>query len=96
MTFAAAIGILWLSTIPLTSGIVSQIFGPRYMATLFGIVFFSHQIGSFLGVWLGGRLFDTTGSYDVIWWAGVVLGVVSAAVHWPIDEQPLPRVAAAS
>lgn len=96
MTFAAAIGILWLSTIPLTSGIVGQIFGPRYLATLFGIVFFSHQMGSFLGVWLGGRLFDTTGSYDVIWWAGVVLGVVSAAVHWPIDEQPLPRVAAAS
>ncbi len=96
MTFAAAIGILWLSTIPLTSGIVGQIFGPRYLATLFGIVFFSHQMGSFLGVWLGGRLFDTTGSYDVIWWAGVVLGVVSAALHWPIDEQPLPRVAAAS
>ncbi len=87
LVFAAAMGLLWLSTVPLTSGLVAQIFGPRYMATLFGIVFFSHQVGSFLGVWLGGRLFDATGSYDVVWWLGVALGVISALLHWPIDER---------
>ncbi len=91
--FAGAMGILWLSTVPLTSGIVAQVFGVRYMATLFGIVFFSHQIGSFLGVWLGGRLYDTTGTYDAIWWAGVVLGLLAAFIHLPINERPLPRLA---
>jgi predicted MFS family arabinose efflux permease len=91
-TFSAAMGLLWLSTVPLTSGIVAQIFGLRYMATLFGIVFLSHQLGSFLGIWLGGRLFDTTGSYDVIWWTGVALGIGAAIVHWPIDEKPLARL----
>lgn len=91
--FAGAMGILWLSTVPLTSGIVAQVFGVRYMATLFGIVFFSHQIGSFLGVWLGGRLYDTTGTYDAIWWAGVVLGLLAAFIHLPINEHPLPRLA---
>jgi predicted MFS family arabinose efflux permease len=91
-TFSAAMGILWLSTVPLTTGIVAQIFGLRYMATLFGIVFLSHQLGSFLGIWLGGRLFDTTGSYDVIWWAAVALGIGAAIVHWPIDEKPLARL----
>ncbi|HEY5720333.1 MAG TPA: MFS transporter [Gammaproteobacteria bacterium] len=93
--FAGAMGILWLSTVPLTSGIVAQVFGVRYMATLFGIVFFSHQVGSFLGVWLGGRLYDTTGNYDAVWWAGVALGVLAAAVHLPINERPLARLAAA-
>lgn len=72
--FAAAMGILWLSTVPLTSGIVAQIFGVRYIATLFGIVFFSHPAGSFLGVWPGGRLYDTTGTHNAVWWAGVVRG----------------------
>ncbi|MBX2882379.1 MAG: MFS transporter [Granulosicoccus sp.] len=91
--FAAIMGVLWLSTVPLTTGIVAQVFGVRYMATLFGIVFLSHQIGSFIGVWLGGRLYDTTGSYDGMWWAGVVMGVVAAAVHWPINEKPLARLA---
>lgn len=91
--FASAMGILWLSTVPLTSGIVAQVFGVRYMATLFGIVFFSHQVGSFLGVWLGGRLYDTTGTYDAIWWAGVVLGVAAAVIHLPINERPLARLA---
>jgi MFS family permease len=94
--FAAAMGILWLSTVPLTSGIVAQVFGVRYMATLFGIVFFSHQIGSFLGVWLGGRLYDTTGTYDAIWWAGVILGLIAAFIHLPINERPLPRLAVES
>ncbi len=91
--FAGAMGILWLSTVPLTSGIVAQVFGVRYMATLFGIVFFSHQVGSFLGVWLGGRLYDTTGTYDTVWWAGVALGIAAAVIHLPINERPLPRLA---
>ena len=92
--FSAVMGILWLSTVPLTTGIVAQVFGVRYMATLFGIVFLSHQVGSFLGVWLGGRLYDTTGSYDSMWWAGVALGLLAAAVHLPINEKPLPRLSA--
>ncbi len=90
--FAAAMGLLWLSTIPLTTGIVAQVFGVRYMAMLFGIVFFSHQVGSFLGVWLGGWLYDQTGSYDGVWWAGAALGLVAALVHLPINERPLPRL----
>ncbi len=92
--FAAAMGVLWLSTVPLTSGIVAQVFGVRYMATLFGIVFFSHQIGSFLGVWLGGRLYDTTGSYDPVWWAGVALAIAATLIHLPINERPLARLLA--
>ena len=89
--FAAVMGVLWLSTVPLTTGIVGQIFGVRYLATLFGVVFLSHQLGSFLGVWLGGRLFDATGSYDGVWWAGVVLGLAAALIHLPIDERPIVR-----
>lgn len=77
---------------PLTTGIVAQVFGVRYLATLFGVVFLSHQIGSFLGVWLGGRLYDASGSYDGMWWAGVFFGVVAAVVHWPINEKPLARL----
>jgi MFS family permease len=92
--FSAAMGLLWLSTVPLTTGIVVQVFGLRYMATLFGVVFLSHQIGSFLGVWLGGVFYDVTGSYDPIWWAGIVLGVAAAAIHLPINERPLARLAA--
>ena len=90
--FSASMGLLWLSTVPLTSGIIAQVFGLRYMATLFGIVFLSHQLGSFLGIWLGGLLFDATGSYDVVWWLGAALGFAAAIVHWPIDEKPLPRL----
>ena len=90
--FAAVMGILWLSTVPLTSGIVAQVFGLRFMATLFGIVFLSHQLGSFLGVWLGGYLYDRTGSYDVVWWTGVGLSIVAALLHVPINERPLRRV----
>ena len=91
--FAVAMGLLWLSTVPLTTGIVSQVFGPRYMATLFGIVFFGHQLGSFSGVWLGGFLYDLTGSYDAFWWAGVALGLLAAFIHLPIDERPLEHSA---
>lgn len=94
--FAAAMGILWLSTVPLTTGIVAQVFGIRYMATLFGFVFLSHQLGSFLGVWLGGYLYDQYGSYDAVWWAGVALGFLAAVIHLPIDERPIERTTAAA
>ena len=94
MGFASLMGILWLSTVPLTTGIIAQVFGVRYMATLFGIVFLSHQIGSFIGVWLGGLLYDTTGSYNGMWWAGVVLGIAAGLIHLPIDEKPLARLQA--
>ena len=89
LIFASVLGILWLATVPLTSGIVSQVFGPQYLGTLFGVVFFSHQVGSFLGVWLGGVLFDQTQSYEVVWWLCVTLGVIAAVLHWPINEQPI-------
>ena len=91
--FSFAMGLLWLSTVPLTTAIVAQIFGLKFMATLFGVVFFSHQVGSFLGVWLGGVFYDRTGSYDLMWWAGIFFGVFAAIVHLPIDEKPLPRLA---
>lgn len=91
LCFAASMGILWLSTVPLTTGIIAQIFGVRYMATLFGVVFLSHQIGSFSGVWLGGALYDATGSYDGMWWAGVALGLLAALLHLPINETTLER-----
>ncbi|MFQ5958411.1 MAG: MFS transporter [Alphaproteobacteria bacterium] len=96
MVFSFAIGLLWLGTVPLTSGLVAQIFGVRYMATLFGIVFLSHQLGSFLGVWLGGYAYDATGSYDIVWWLAVALGVAASVLHWPINERPVPRLAAAA
>lgn len=94
--FAAAMGILWLSTVPLTTGLVAQVFGVRYLASLFGIVFMSHQLGSFLGIWLGGYLFDLYGTYDAVWWAGVALGLLAAIVHLPIDEKPVVRASAAA
>jgi len=95
MLFAAAIGMLWLGTVPLTSGLVAQIFGIRYMATLFGFVFFSHQLGSFLGAWLGGYVYDVTGSYDTVWWVAVALGIIAAGLHWPIDDRPIAYAAPA-
>ena len=91
VVFSSLIGLLFLSTIPLTSGIVAQVFGTRYMAMLYGIVFLDHQIGSFIGIWLGGVLFDYTGSYDLIWWTAVGLGVAAAIIHWPIDERAISR-----
>lgn len=89
MLFGAAVGFLWLGTVPLTSGLVAQIFGLRYLATLVGIVFLSHQLGSFLGGWLGGYVFDATGSYDLVWLASIILGLVAAILHWPIADAPL-------
>jgi MFS family permease len=87
--FAAVIGILWLSTVPLTTGLVGQIFGVRYLGTIGGLVFLSHQLGSFAGVWLGGYLFDATGSYDLVWWLSIALGLVAAILHYPIDDRIL-------
>ncbi len=86
LLFSALMGMLWLATVPLTSGLVAHIWGLRYMGTLYGIVFFSHQVGSFLGVWLGGRLYDLTGNYTLVWWVGVGVGAFSALVNLPIRE----------
>ena len=89
--FAVALGLLWLSTIPPTNGIVAQIFGVRYMAMLSGVSFFSHQIGSFLGAWLGGFMFDRTGSYDLVWYLSIALGIVAGLLNLPIDEREIKR-----
>lgn len=93
--FTATMGFLWLSTVPLTMGLVTVMFGTRYMATLYGFVFLSHQVGSFFGVWLGGRLYDQFGSYDIVWWMGIALGLFAALVHLPIREQRSSQFAAA-
>lgn len=92
--FSAAMGFLWLSTVPLTAGLVTLFFGARYMGMLYGVAFFSHQLGSFVGVWLGGYVYDTTGSYSLVWYLGILLGLGSAAVHLPIRELAAPRFAA--
>ncbi|WP_372603452.1 MFS transporter [Actibacterium sp.] len=89
LVFSLVMGSLWLATVPLTSGLVAQIYGLRYMGTLYGIVFLSHQIGSFFGVWLGGRLYDLNGNYNLVWWVGVGVGAFSALVHLPIRERRL-------
>ncbi|WP_147126757.1 MFS transporter [Shimia ponticola] len=93
--FSVAMGSLWLATVPLTSGLVAHIWGLRYMGTLYGIVFFSHQLGSFLGVWLGGRMYDIYGDYTAVWWVGVAVGAFSAIVHLPIKERREPAAVAA-
>jgi len=94
--FSIAMGSLWLATVPLTSGLVAHIYGLRYMGTLYGIVFFSHQLGSFLGVWLGGRMYDITGDYTFVWWIGVGVGAFSALIHLPIREKPMASARAAA
>ena len=91
VTFSITMGLLWLATVPLTSGLVGYIYGLRYMGTLYGIVFFSHQLGSFLGVWLGGALYDAYGNYNIVWWVGIAVGAFSAIVHMPIREIPLGK-----
>jgi predicted MFS family arabinose efflux permease len=95
LIFGAVMGLLWLSTVPPTSALVAIMFGTRWMAMLFGFAFFSHQVGGFLGVWLGGILFTTTGSYNVVWWLSVVFGVLSALINLPIVEKPTERAAMA-
>ncbi len=90
--FSIVTGLLWLATVPPTSGLVAQMFGLRYMGTLYGIVFLNHQLGSFAGVWLGGYLFDRTGSYDLVWWATVVIAAITAFIHIFIDERPVARL----
>jgi predicted MFS family arabinose efflux permease len=92
--FAAAIGLLWLSTVPLTSGLIAVMFGTRHLGLLFGIVFLSHQVGAFAGAWMGGLVYDATGAYDAMWWASIALGFAAAIVHLPINERPVPRLAA--
>ncbi|ARJ69210.1 MFS transporter [Paracoccus contaminans] len=91
LVFSGIMGALWLATVPLTSGLVAHIYGLRYMGTLYGFVFLSHQIGSFLGVWLGGRLYDLYGSYTIVWWVGVGVGAFSALIHLPVREAAAPR-----
>ena len=95
LLFAASLGFLWLGTIPLTSGLVGYMFGPTHMSMLWGIVFFSHQLGSFLGGWGAGRLYDLQGNYDLMWWISVGLGLFAAVIHWLIRERPEPRLAMA-
>lgn len=92
MVFCAIIGLIWLGTVPLTSGIVAQVFGARYMSTLFGIVFLSHQLGNFTGAWIGGFVFDATGGYQAVWWIAAGLGLLAAVLHAPIDDRPLRRL----
>jgi MFS family permease len=92
--FSVLMGTLWLATVPLTSGLVAQIYGLRYMGTLYGIVFMSHQVGSFLGVWMGGEFHDMFGSYVTVWWVGIGVGLLSALVHLPVRERPAPVAAA--
>lgn len=89
--FCAAMGFMWLGTVPLTNGVLAQIFGVRYLTTLFGFVFFGHQLGSFLGVWLGGYVFDATRSYDIVWQLSIAIGLLSAALHYPINDAEIRR-----
>jgi len=90
IVFAVCMGTLWLGTVPLTSGLVAQIFGTRYLSTLFGVVFLSHQVGAFLGAWLGGWVFDHTGSYDAVWIVACGLSVMATLIHLTIDERQVP------
>lgn len=94
IAFSLVMGALWLATVPLTSGLVAYIYGLRYMGTLYGFVFFSHQLGSFLGVWLGGWMYDLYGNYTLVWWVGIGVGAFSALIHLPVREAPMRIVAA--
>jgi len=94
IAFGATMGLMWLSTVPPTNGLIAVMFGTRWLATLAGFAFFSHQVGGFLGVWLGGIVFDRTGSYDLVWWLAILFGVLSALINMPIVERPVSRVAA--
>jgi predicted MFS family arabinose efflux permease len=93
IVFGAVMGLMWLSTVPPTNGIIVVMFGTRWLAMLSGVTFFSHQVGSFLGVWLGGIVFERTGSYDPVWWLAILFGVLSALINLPIVEKPVARMA---
>ena len=95
LLFAAAMGLLWLSTVPLTSGLVAVMFGTRHVGMLFGFVFLSHQVGAFIGVWLGGAVYEATGTYDLMWWISIALSLTAAALHLPILERRAPQWAPA-
>jgi MFS family permease len=95
IAFGAVMGLMWLSTVPPTNGIIALMFGTRWLATLAGFAFFSHQVGGFLGVWLGGIVFDRTGSYNLVWWLAILFGVLSALINMPIVEKPVARLAVA-
>jgi predicted MFS family arabinose efflux permease len=92
VAFGAVMGLLWLSTVPPTNGLIAIMFGTKWLTMLSGLAFFSHQVGGFLGVWLGGVVFERTGSYNLIWWLSILLGVLSALVNLPIVEKPAPRL----
>ncbi|MDR5796018.1 MULTISPECIES: MFS transporter [unclassified Caballeronia] len=96
VVFAAVMGLTWLGTVPLTNGLIAKVFGTRHLGTLFGVVFLSHQLGSFLGAWLGGYVFDTTGSYSLIWAATAIAGLVAALLHFPIDDRPVAEASLAA
>ena len=88
-TFTAILGVLWLGTVPLTSALIADVFGTRYLASLFGLIFLVHQVGAFLGVWMGGWMYDLSGSYTSVWWAFIGLGVLATVCHIQIDDKPL-------
>jgi predicted MFS family arabinose efflux permease len=91
VTMSFLLGLVWLSTVPLTSGLIGVFYGPAWMTMLYGVAFFSHQIGSFAGVWMGGLVYDATKSYDLMWWISIALGIFAAAIHWPIEERAVER-----
>jgi predicted MFS family arabinose efflux permease len=95
IAFGAVMGLMWLSTVPPTNGLIATMFGTRWLAMLAGFAFFSHQVGGFLGVWIGGVAFERTGSYDVVWWLSILFGVLSALINLPIVEKPVERLAPA-
>ncbi len=96
LLFSCLTGFLWLATVPPTTGLVATMFGTRYMATLYGVVFLGHQVGSFTGVWLGGWIYERTGNYDLVWWTGVALSIVAVLLHWPIRESRVRELQAAT
>src|SRR5262249_10939190 len=93
LVFGAVMGFLWLSSVPPTNGLVAVMFGTRWLTMLAGLAFFSHQVGGFMGVWLGGVVYERTGSYDVIWWLSILFGLLSAVINLPIEEKPVARAA---